>query len=90
MLTAQSDGQDETPDPDLLDRAGTLGRVLMTHDDDFLVEAARRQAEGILFGGVVYAHQRNAPIGVLVEEIELIALATDESYWASRVEFLPL
>jgi predicted nuclease of predicted toxin-antitoxin system len=42
VLTAQEDGFDETPDPLVLDRAGELGRVLFTRDDDFLREAAAR------------------------------------------------
>ena len=47
----------DADDSALLDRAGDLGRVLFTHDDDLLVEAARRRSEGLLFGGVVFAHQ---------------------------------
>lgn len=39
VLTAYEDGMSEAEDPALLDRAGELGRVLFTHDDDLLVEA---------------------------------------------------
>jgi hypothetical protein len=40
-------------DPRLLDRAGELGRVLFSQDEDLLIEAARRQREGIHFAGVI-------------------------------------
>ena len=86
---AQEDGQGRTLDPDLLDHATALGRALCTHDGDFLTEAARRQSEGIAFSGVIYSPQERVPVGVLVENLFLIAEATDEDYWLSRVEFLP-
>jgi uncharacterized protein DUF5615 len=34
MITAHEDGADRTNDPELLDRASVLGRVLFTRDDD--------------------------------------------------------
>ena len=40
VLTALEDGASELDDPALLDRAGALGRVLFTQDDDLLAEAA--------------------------------------------------
>jgi predicted nuclease of predicted toxin-antitoxin system len=43
ILTAQEDGTGELRDPDLLDRATALGRVLFTQDDDLLREAERQQ-----------------------------------------------
>ena len=42
VLTAQEDGADILPDPNLLDRATQLDRVIFTFDDDFLAEAAKR------------------------------------------------
>ena len=35
VLTAFADGTHELPDPELLDRAGVLERILFTRDDDF-------------------------------------------------------
>lgn len=46
VLTAQADGADGFADPELLDRATELGRVLFTQDDDLLREAKRRQQTG--------------------------------------------
>ena len=41
VLTAQLDGTTEMEDPDLLDRAGALARVLVSQDEDLLAEATR-------------------------------------------------
>src|SRR6185312_7469338 len=57
VLTAFEDGANTLDDAALLDRATVLGRALFSQDDDLLVEATRRQAESISFGGVIYAHQ---------------------------------
>jgi hypothetical protein len=46
VLTAQEDYFDSISDPALFDRATALSRVLVTFDDDFLDEAARRQTQG--------------------------------------------
>lgn len=48
------------------------------------------QKEGIPFAGIVYAQQQQVAVGDLVEDLCLVSEATDEAYWESRVEFLPL
>jgi hypothetical protein len=53
VLTAYEDGASELADVPLLDRAGELGRVLFTRDDDLLAEATQRQKSGIPFRGVI-------------------------------------
>ncbi len=42
VLTAQADGTTRLEDPDLLDRAMTLGRILFTRDEGLLAVAAER------------------------------------------------
>lgn len=90
VLTAQQDGFRRATDDRLLDRATELGRVLFSQDDDLLVEAKRRQVEGIEFAGVIYAHQMRITIGRCVAELELIAKLAEPDELANRVEFLPL
>lgn len=53
VVTAQEDGTGRWEDPDLLDRALELRRVLFTQDDDLLMEASRRQRSGEAFAGVI-------------------------------------
>lgn len=90
VLTAQADGAGRLPDPQLLDRALELRRVLFTQDEDLLAEAARRQRTGTPFAGVVYAHQLRVNIGRCISDLELVAKATDPEDWVNRLEYLPL
>ncbi len=43
VVTAYEDRAHELSDPELLDLAASLGRILFTQDDDLLAEAAKRQ-----------------------------------------------
>jgi predicted nuclease of predicted toxin-antitoxin system len=90
VLTAQEDGAAEMDDPDLLDRAGELGRVIFTQDQDFLREAHRRQETGEFFAGVVYGHQLHLTVGQCVTDLEMIAKIYDPEDMANNVEYLPL
>ena len=90
VITAFEDGAGEMTDAELLDRAGEIGRVLFTQDDDLLAEAAGRQKGGMLFYGVIYAHQLRISIGACVNDLELIAKAADPDELINTVIFLPL
>ncbi len=90
VLTAQEDAAAQMEDSKLLDRALGLGRVLVTQDADFLIEAARRQENALRFAGIIYAPQLDITIGQCVRDLELIARATDPDDWVNWVEFLPL
>jgi hypothetical protein len=90
VLTVQEDGRSGADDPAVLDRAMVLIRVVFTRDADFLVEASRRQRAGEAFAGVIYAHLMRASIGRCVDDLELIAGASELDEFANRLEFLPL
>jgi len=90
VVTAFEDDNSEMIDSDLLDRAGEMGRVLFTQDDDLLSETARRHMEGILFHGVIYAHQLRVSIGACINDLELIAKVADPDDLINSVLFLPL
>lgn len=90
VLTAQEDGRDRSPDARLLDRATELGRVLVSRDRDFLIESARRQRARWKFAGVIYAARPRVPIGRCIEDLEIIAKATEPHEYTNRVEYLPL
>jgi len=90
VVTAFEDEASLLADPELLDRAHSLQRVLFTQDDDFLIEAHKRQVEGIAFSGVAYAHQQRVSIGGCVRDLEMIAHACSLADVASRVIYLPL
>jgi hypothetical protein len=90
VLTAQIDGTTEWTDPDLLDRATELGRVLFSQDEDLLAEATKRQRSGQHFGGVIYTHQLGITIGKAIDDLEILAQAGTLEDFADRVEYLPL
>jgi hypothetical protein len=90
VLTVQEDGRAGTPDPILLDRATELQRVIFSQDQDFLIEANRRQVEGINFSGVIYSSLLSTSIGDCIRDLEIIAKASDTEDLANRVEYLPL
>jgi len=90
VLTAYDDGADRMPDPDVLDRAGQTGRVLVTQDQDFLHETARRLSVGIPFRGVIGIRQAQIHIGACVHDLERIARVYDPEDLFNRVVFLPL
>jgi hypothetical protein len=67
-----------------------LGRVLFSQDDDLLREANKRQQTGETFAGVIYAHQLNITVGRCIDDLELIAKATESEEWLNKTVFLPL
>ena len=90
VLTVQEDGMDRQPDSVLMDRATAMGRLVVTFDPDFLREAHRRQIEGSVFSGVVFARQTRISIGELVRDLHLIAECGTPQEVANQVIFLPL
>ena len=90
VLTAQMDGATELEDPDLLDRATELGRVMVSQDEDMLAEATQRQRSGNHFAGIFYAHQLGITIGQFINNLEVLALCGEPRDYADRVEYLPL
>jgi predicted nuclease of predicted toxin-antitoxin system len=90
VITSQEDSTARLLDPELLDRASFLQRVLVTFDDDLLKEAKRRQANSIAFVGVIYARLLHISIGDAVRDLEIIAKAAQAEDMLNRVEYLPL
>lgn len=90
VLTAQEDGTATLDDALLLDRAAALNRLIFTQDDDFLVEASRRQIKGEYFAGVIYVHQLHATIGQCIDDLAIIAFASELEEYEGQVRYLPL
>ena len=90
IVTAQDDSNTRTADPDLMDRATVLGRVLVSEDADMLIEAKSRQQSGRFFSGLIHIDQLRFRIGVIVSDLEIIAKCSDPIDMINKVEFLPL
>jgi hypothetical protein len=89
VITAHEDGNSETDDPELLDRATALERLFFTQDKGFLAEGVNRQRGGRHFYGVVYAHQQ-VSIGRCVEDLDILTGTEDLENLIGRVTFLPI
>ncbi len=63
VVTAYEDHAHTFEDPALLTRATELERVLVSQDEDVLIEARRRQEQAISFFGVIFAQQGAVSIG---------------------------
>lgn len=90
VLTAYDNAAAALADEYLLDRATALGRILCSQDEDFLVEAQRRQRSGIPFGGLIYSHQLRISIGQTIDDLELIARTCSLEELAQVVTYIPL
>ena len=90
IAAATEEGHERKTDEELLIISTSLGRVMVTQDIRFRVLAEDWQREGRLFAGLIFAHQRRVSFGEMVGDLELIARATDSTFWLNRVEQLPL
>ena len=89
VLTAIDDSADRLPDDELLQRASALGRLMFTQDIRFMTLAEQWQKEGREFAGLVFGHQLRGTIGQFVQDLELIATASESAEWLNVVERLP-
>lgn len=89
VLTAQEDSCDTLPDEQVLSRATALGRLRFTQDAGFRILAERWQRNGHQFAGLVFGPQLGGTIGQYVEDLELIATASESNEWQNTIQFLP-
>ncbi|MCI0640742.1 MAG: DUF5615 family PIN-like protein [Gemmataceae bacterium] len=90
VLTVQGDQRSNALDPEILQRATDLGRVLFTQDEDLLREGSLWQQSGKSFAGIIYVHQLKMTIGQIIADLELMAKVYDPADMLNRVEYLPL
>lgn len=89
ILTAAEDRAERFADADLLQRATALGRVVFTQDIRFKSLAESWQRQGRPFAGLIFGHQLRGSIGQYVENLELIAFASEPEDWKDSVQYLP-
>lgn len=90
VLTVIEDGRRRRPDDEVLERARELGRVVFTHDIGFRAMAEDWQRTGRPFAGLIFGRQYGVGIGRYVEDLELVALASDPAEFQNRILHLPL
>jgi predicted nuclease of predicted toxin-antitoxin system len=84
VLTAHEAGLLGRPDHELLAYAATEGRVLVTHDPDFL----DLDRQGTKHAGIAYCAFGSLTIGQMVESLQLIDGVYRPDEMAGRVEYL--
>jgi predicted nuclease of predicted toxin-antitoxin system len=90
VLTAQEDGFRRKADPLVLDRCTELHRILFTRDRDFIGIVNAMFLEGRPFAGVFFAYSKTTPYARLIDDLALIAEATEWKEWLNRLEIIPL
>lgn len=90
VVTAFEDGHGAADDELILARATSLGRILFTRDEDFLVIGRRRQQSEDEFTGIVFGHQLEVTIGEAIRDLELIAQVLTAEELRNEILFLPL
>ena len=90
VLTAQMDMTTRLPDPELLDRATSLGRILVTYDKDLLIEGTARQARGNFFAGIIFAHPFQITMRRCIDDLELAAKVYRPDEMTDRILYLPI
>jgi hypothetical protein len=89
VTTADMDLSEAT-DPELLEWATAERRVILTHDQSTMPDhVAERMSNGQEVFGVIIAPQ-GLPIGVAINELELIIECSREDEYLIRYLFLPL
>lgn len=90
LLTAQEDGYAEKPDIEVLQRATELGRVVVTHDHDFLRLTQERLAAGQHQSGLLFCQLAGVSIGTLIAELELAAKTLTPAEIEDQTVWIPL
>ncbi len=90
VLTAQEDGRRNTADVVLLDRAKSLGRVMVSFDADMLREGTRRQHTAESFPGLMFVHPTRISIGECIRDLEIVAKASEPADLENQIIYLPL
>ncbi len=77
-------------DPTLLQFAAEEKRILMTHDVETLVGYAwQRVRSGLAMPGVIVA-LTDSPIGQVIEDLEILLLASEIGEFEGQIRYLPL
>ena len=87
-IHVSEDGRRTAPDEIIFQRAQSLGRVLVTGDEDFFSLADTVRSAGQDSCGIAFIDQ-DAPIGALVDDLELLAKVYEPADMENRVEYLP-
>ena len=84
VTTTVDTGLQGADDPAHIAFALTEGRVIVTHDDDFLV----LHSQGVHHNGIAYCHQQARSVGQIIRTLVLIRQLLEPDEMEDRVEYL--
>jgi predicted nuclease of predicted toxin-antitoxin system len=90
IVRVQDVGLEGEDDPIILEWAASEGRIMLTHDVNTVTDFAyKRVTQGLPMPGV-FEVSLKVPIGVVIEEILLLAECSIEGEREGQVNYLPL
>ena len=84
VTTTNDVGLQGADDIDHIAFALSSGRVIVTHDDDYLV----LHAQGVGHAGIAYCHQHARTIGQIISSLVLLSQVLAPHEMENRVEYL--
>ena len=90
MVRVQDVGLKGADDPLVLSWAAQEGRIVLTHDVATMITFAYKRIESDLPMPGLFEVNRRIPIGLIIEEIILIAEYSLDREWEGQIRFLPL
>ncbi|MEM8641027.1 MAG: DUF5615 family PIN-like protein [Cyanobacteria bacterium P01_G01_bin.54] len=90
IVRVQDVGLQGASDPDVLSWAAQAGRIVLTHDVATMIMFAYDRIQAGLSMPGLFEVKRHIPVGLVIEEIVLIAECSLEGEWEGQVRFLPL
>lgn len=90
IARVQDVGLQGTDDPNVLDWAAKDERIVLTHDVATMITFAYERVQAGLPMPGLFEVRRGISVGVVIEEIILIAECSLDKEWEGQVRFLPL
>jgi hypothetical protein len=90
LVRVQDAGLLHAPDPDILAWAAIERRIVLTHDRNTMTAfAGARVGAGEPMPGLFVVARQAAP-GRILEDLEVMAAASEKDEWRDRIIFVPL
>jgi Domain of unknown function (DUF5615) len=76
-------------DPELLEWATVQGYILLSSDRNTLIEFYNERLRAGLHSEGVFILRQGISFGEMIDELSVIALASEATEWANQVNFIP-
>ena len=90
LVRIQELGLSRAVDPDILEFAANIGRVVLTHDVNTMTKFAYQRLDVAMSLPGVVAVPDTLPVGRAIEDLILMIGGSLEHEWENQVRYLPL